>query len=337
MLRTTLRSTQAVGETVAWRSFSVFGKKPPPPPAKEAPKPDIPKETQKTSPKPPTTPSMNVDAVKTTTIGNLELPIQAVKNVPANYGLALLHAASKVNQVAAVEKDAKIFVACLTHPKLQALGSLFTDRSITSRERTLQIQRYMKNFSPLTQNLIRANVSTPRGLLIPKMMNEFLKFLKNARKEFTITLTFGPKGITAAERNEAIEMAKQRLGKGDIKVKVEEAVDPKIISGFSITLPDKYVNRAVLDDPDRKTSKVEGGISQLDSAVMRDLGFGKSKYEDFVASVSNKYTDSLLEALDTGDDVHQLATTDSTAAIATLVSSLDAELMAVQKRFEATL
>jgi len=311
----------------------VFGKKPPPP----APK-DIPKEAPKTSPKPPTTPSVNVDAVKTTTVGNLELPIQTTKNIAANYGLALLHAASKVGQVDAVEKDAKALVASVKYPQLHALGSLFTDRSVTSRERGLQIQRFMKNFSPLTQNLLRANITSPRGPLIPKMMNEFLKYLKDARKEYTIVLTVGPKGITAAERNEAVELAKQKLGRGaDANITFEEAVDPRITSGFALVLPDKYVNRAQIDDPEKKIAKIEGGISQLDAAAMRDLGYGKAKYEDFVASVQHKYTDYFIDALDSEVDTHELAIKDSDAAIATLVSSLENDLKSIHQRFEATL
>lgn len=255
MLRTTLRSTanQSFGERAALRYFSVFGKK------KEAPQ-EVPKEAPKTSPKPPTTPSVNADAVKTTTVGNFELPVQAGKSVASSYGLALLHAASKLGQVEAVEKDAKAIIASLKHPKLQALGTLFTDRSITSRERATQIQPFMKGFSKLTQNLIRANVESARGILIPKMLNEYLNYLKEARKEYNVTLTVGKNGITDAQKNEALALAKEKLGKGaNVQISLTEEVDEKISSGYALVLPDKYVNRATFSDPEKKLEQVEGG------------------------------------------------------------------------------
>jgi hypothetical protein len=138
--------------------------------------------------------------------GGVEMPRLTTKTEESKCAWALLDSANRLGKLDEVARDAKIIIGSTQGGSLAAIGRIFTDRALTTKDRLRKAEPILKNLNPLTRRLVSKYklfydyinqnlhfagrlINQMNGVLVPGVMENFLSLLREAKKDYTAVVS----------------------------------------------------------------------------------------------------------------------------------------------------
>jgi len=272
-----------------------MGKQPPQPQASQ-PQTSQPQATQQTPPK-YENPKPQAYTPRPTGKGGVEMPRLTTKTEESKCAWALLDSANRLGKLDEVARDAKIIIGSTQGGSLAAIGRIFTDRALTTKDRLRKAEPILKNLNPLTRRLISRLINQMNGVLVPGVMENFLSLLREAKKDYTAVVST-PKPITAEEKQKYIQIAKEKINRGpDVHVNIVERIDNRLESGFTLSLTNLYVNKGRVKDEGKKDRKKSAILTGISTSAIKDMEGPKISYDQWLMKHREQMTEDLIKDL----------------------------------------
>ena len=162
-----------------------------------------------------------------------------VFGLEGRYASALFSAASKQNQLDAVDADIQKLDRLFTQNK--SIGDLFRNPGI-SRDQRLQLINEL-GLSDMTRSTLEVLIDNRREKKLTKFISLMNRLMAANRKEL-LCRVITAKPLDDKLRAELDSVLKQFSKKGE-KVNVETTVDPSIMGGMVVELGDRYIDMSI--------------------------------------------------------------------------------------------